>query len=81
MPAGSPLLGITHHTARQALAAATRPPARADTNPGVCTAMYRKLAEIQSSQRTQHQQKQNRYSLYRSLDSSIVLNYPDVETE
>ena len=25
--------------------------------------------------------KQNRYSLYRSLDSSIVLKYPDVQTE
>ena len=35
-----------------------------------------KLSEIQSSQRTQHQHKQNRYSLYRSLDSSIVLKYP-----
>ena len=40
-----------------------------------------KISEIQSSQQTQHQHKQNRYSLYRSLDSSIVLRYPDVQTE
>ena len=37
-----------------------------------------KISEIQSSQQTQHQHKQNRYSLYRSLDSSIVLKYPAI---
>ena len=37
-----------------------------------------KISEIQSSQRTQHQHKQNRYSLYRSLDCSIVLKYPAI---
>ena len=31
------LLGIIYHPPRQALAAATRPPARADTHPGACT--------------------------------------------
>ena len=37
-----------------------------------------KISEIRSSKRTQHQHKQNRYSLYRSLDSSIVLKYPAI---
>ena len=40
--AGGPLLGKTRHTPRQALAPDTRPPARANTNPGVCKAMYTK---------------------------------------
>ena len=47
---------------------------------GIKTAFLRKskISEIKSSRRTQHQHKQNRYSLYRSLDSSIVLKYPAI---
>ena len=36
-------MGITRHTPRQALAAANMPHARADTHPGVCTAIRKKI--------------------------------------